>query len=168
MRCPSPAQAESLLATHAERPIRLLVVDSIAAPFRDVGDNPGVQQYAHRSSLFFQVLPSVWNELGRRSRYHMKGSTCLLAVVHDGSCSSAWQTTCCRAVQIAALLNRYADAYNLAVVVTNQVSDFFEDANDAANRKASPCPARATVRASEVRLVTAACMQLLRMVPRDG
>jgi hypothetical protein len=45
-------------------------------------------------------------------------------------------------VQIAALLNRYADAYNLAVVVTNQVSDFFEDANDAANRKASSCAAR--------------------------
>jgi hypothetical protein len=41
------------------------------------------------------------------------------------------------ASQIAALLNRYADAYNLAVVVTNQVSDFFEDADDAASRKAS-------------------------------
>jgi hypothetical protein len=47
------------------------------------------------------------------------------------------------ALQIAALLNRYADAYNLAVVVTNQVSDFFEDADDAVSRKASSATSKA-------------------------
>ena len=53
------------------------------------------------------------------------------------------------ALQIAALLNRYADAYNLAVVVTNQVSDFFEDADDAASRKASCTASRAWKRITE-------------------
>ena len=59
-------------------------------------------------------------------------------------CHTSWMTAApladkchAAALQIAALLNRYADAYNLAVVVTNQVSDFFEDADDAASRKAS-------------------------------
>ena len=35
--------------------VRLLVVDSVANVFRDVGDNPGVRQYAARSELLFKV-----------------------------------------------------------------------------------------------------------------
>ena len=64
-------QAESLLAVQSEKPVRLLVVDSIAAPFRDVGDNPGVQQYAQRSNLFFQVLLPL-----SKSSHHNETSDC--------------------------------------------------------------------------------------------
>lgn len=48
-------QAQPLLADRSGRRIRLLVVDSIAAVFRDVGDNPGVRQFAHRSGQLCEV-----------------------------------------------------------------------------------------------------------------
>jgi hypothetical protein len=74
----------------------------------------------------------------------------VLSDLHSIGCHTLWMTAAplsdkchAAALQIAALLNRYADVYNLAVVVTNQVSDFFEDADDAASRKASSAASKA-------------------------
>ena len=61
-----------------ELPLRLLIIDSIAHLFRDVGDNPGVAAFAQRTGVLFQI---------------------------------------------SSMLRRFADLYNLAVVVTNQVSN---------------------------------------------
>lgn len=57
-------------------PLRLLVIDSIAHLFRDVGDRPDTSAYVHRTGMLFRI---------------------------------------------SALLRRFADTYNIAVVVTNQV-----------------------------------------------
>ena len=57
-------------------PLRLLIVDSIAHLFRDVGDKPDTSAYVHRTGMLFRI---------------------------------------------SALLRRFADTYNIAVVVTNQV-----------------------------------------------
>ncbi|KAK9824182.1 hypothetical protein WJX72_008385 [[Myrmecia] bisecta] len=67
-----------LLSSPPGRPLRLIVIDSIAYIFRDVGDNASVGAYVERTGLLFQI---------------------------------------------ASLLRRYADEYNVAVVVTNQVMD---------------------------------------------
>ena len=37
------------------RPVRLLVVDSIAYLFRDMGDNAGVNELADRTETLFQI-----------------------------------------------------------------------------------------------------------------
>ena len=57
-------------------PLRLLIIDSIAHLFRDVGDKPDTPAYVHRTGMLFRI---------------------------------------------SALLRRFADTYNIAVVVTNQV-----------------------------------------------
>lgn len=57
-------------------PLRLLIIDSIAHLFRDVGDRPDTSAYVHRTGMLFRI---------------------------------------------SALLRRFADTYNLAVVITNQV-----------------------------------------------
>lgn len=113
-----------------DKSFRLLIVDSVAAVFRDVGDDPGVAQYAQRSSLFFQV------PLHRFAVFHKRSRALPLLCLPNPTQQRAGLKTlhiCC--LQIAALLRRYAEAYNLAVVVTNQVTDFFEDGDDAADRK---------------------------------
>ena len=48
-------QTERVLAEPRAKRVRLLVLDSIAAVFRDVGDGAGVRQYAARSEQLFQV-----------------------------------------------------------------------------------------------------------------
>ena len=58
-------------------PLRLLIIDSIAHLFRDVGDLPDTSAYVHRTGMLFRI---------------------------------------------SALLRRFADTYNLAVVITNQVT----------------------------------------------
>ena len=58
-------------------PLRLLVIDSIAHLFRDIGDKPDTSAYVHRTGMLFRI---------------------------------------------SAILRRFADIYNLAVVVTNQVN----------------------------------------------
>lgn len=57
-------------------PLRLLIIDSIAHLFRDVGDKPDTSAYVQRTGMLFRI---------------------------------------------SALLRRFADTYNIAVVVTNQV-----------------------------------------------
>ena len=57
-------------------PLRLLIIDSIAHLFRDVGDKPQIAALAQRTGILFRI---------------------------------------------SALLRRFADTYNLAIVVTNQV-----------------------------------------------
>lgn len=57
-------------------PLRLLIIDSIAHLFRDIGDHTDASAYVHRTGMLFRL---------------------------------------------SALLRRFADTYNLAVVVTNQV-----------------------------------------------
>ena len=57
-------------------PLRLLIIDSIAHLFRDIGDHTDASVYMHRTGMLFRL---------------------------------------------SALLRRFADTYNLAVVVTNQV-----------------------------------------------
>ena len=59
-----------------DTPLRLLVIDSIAHLFRDVGDKPHIEAFAQRTGILFRI---------------------------------------------SALLRCFADTYNLAVVVTNQV-----------------------------------------------
>ena len=58
-------------------PLRLLVIDSVAHLFRDVGDDCNGRAYVQRTGMLFRL---------------------------------------------SALLRRFADMYNLAVVITNQVS----------------------------------------------
>lgn len=57
-------------------PLRLLIIDSIAHLFRDIGDHSDAAAYVRRTGMLFRL---------------------------------------------SALLRRFADTYNLAVVVTNQV-----------------------------------------------
>lgn len=57
-------------------PLRLLIIDSIAHLFRDIGDHTDASAYVRRTGMLFRL---------------------------------------------SALLRRFADTYNLAVVVTNQV-----------------------------------------------
>ncbi len=57
-------------------PLRLLIIDSIAHLFRDIGDHTDASAYVRRTGMLFRI---------------------------------------------SALLRRFADTYNLAVVVTNQV-----------------------------------------------
>ena len=57
-------------------PLRLLVIDSIAHLFRDIGDQPDTSAYTRRTGMLFRI---------------------------------------------SAILRRFADSYNLVVVVTNQV-----------------------------------------------
>lgn len=68
--------AEAILQQPQALPLRLLIIDSIAHLFRDVGDAGDGKAYVQRTSLLFRL---------------------------------------------SALLRRYADMYQLAVVVTNQV-----------------------------------------------
>ncbi|DBB06653.1 TPA: DNA repair protein rhp57 [Trebouxia sp. C0004] len=72
-------------------PLRLLIIDSIAHLFRDIGDHTDASAYVRRTGMLFRL---------------------------------------------SALLRRFADTYNLAVVVTNQVSDAFTDADRTSNQKA--------------------------------
>lgn len=59
-------QAQALLdEPPSDKRVRLLVIDSIANVFRDVGDNAGVRQYAARSNLFFQARFATNCELQR-------------------------------------------------------------------------------------------------------
>ena len=69
--------AEAVLRQPQEMSLRLLIIDSIAHLFRDVGDKPGVAALTQRTGILFQI---------------------------------------------SSLLRRFADTYNLAVVVTNQVT----------------------------------------------
>ncbi|KAL3154285.1 hypothetical protein ABBQ32_013775 [Trebouxia sp. C0010 RCD-2024] len=75
-------------------PLRLLVIDSIAHLFRDVGDKPDTSAYVQRTGMLFRI---------------------------------------------SALLRRFADTYNIAVVVTNQVSDAFAEADISAKKQAPAC-----------------------------
>ena len=70
--------AEAMMRQPQELHLRLLIIDSIAHLFRDVGDNPGVAAFAQRTGVLFRI---------------------------------------------SSMLRRFADLYNLAVVVTNQVSN---------------------------------------------
>lgn len=69
--------AEHIMRQPQTTPLRLLIVDSIAHLFRDVGDKPQIAAFAQRTGILFRI---------------------------------------------SALLRRFADTYNLAVVVTNQVN----------------------------------------------
>lgn len=69
--------AEAVMRQPQQMPLRLLIIDSIAHLFRDVGDKPGIAALTRRTGILFQI---------------------------------------------SSLLRRFADTYNLAVVVTNQVT----------------------------------------------
>ena len=68
--------AEVIMQKPQGFPLRLLIIDSIAHLFRDIGDHPGSSAYVHRTGMLFRI---------------------------------------------SALLRRFADVYNLCVVITNQV-----------------------------------------------
>ena len=68
--------AEIIMKQQQSPPLRLLIIDSVAHLFRDVGDDCDGRAYVQRTGLLFRL---------------------------------------------SALLRRYADTYQLAVVVTNQV-----------------------------------------------
>lgn len=69
--------AEIIMRQAQEMPLCLLIIDSIAHLFRDVGDKPDVAAFAQRTGMLFRI---------------------------------------------SSMLRRFADDYNLAVVITNQVS----------------------------------------------
>ena len=69
--------AEIIMRQPQGLPLRLLIIDSIAHLFRDIGDHPDSSAYVHRTGMLFRI---------------------------------------------SALLRRFADTYNLTVVITNQVS----------------------------------------------
>lgn len=47
--------AETIMHQPQELPLRLLIIDSIAHLFRDVGDNPGVAAFAQRTGVLFRI-----------------------------------------------------------------------------------------------------------------
>lgn len=49
------AQARPLLEHPPGRPVRLIVLDSVANIFRDLGDTPGVSELAERADLLFKI-----------------------------------------------------------------------------------------------------------------
>jgi RecA/RadA recombinase len=71
-------RAEDLLRNPTAKPVRLIIIDSVASVFRDVGDDSTALPYVQRTHELFRL---------------------------------------------SALLRRFADAYALAAVVTNQVTD---------------------------------------------
>lgn len=80
-------------------PLRLLIIDSIAHLFRDVGDKPDTSAYVHRTGMLFRI---------------------------------------------SALLRRFADTYNIAVVVTNQVCRCFHTVLNVINYSAQSEPYAST------------------------
>ncbi|CAM6121456.1 unnamed protein product [Calypogeia fissa] len=92
--------SETLLSHPLRMPVRLLVIDSIAALFRTDFDNRTISALTGRGNLFFQI---------------------------------------------SSKLKKLAEKYNLAIVVTNQVIDYFEPTEAPRRRDAAPGASLAAV-----------------------
>ncbi|CAM6120406.1 unnamed protein product [Calypogeia fissa] len=97
--------SETLLSHPLRMPVRLLVIDSIAALFRTDFDNRTISALTGRGNLFFQI---------------------------------------------SSKLKKLAEKYNLAIVVTNQVTDYFESTEAPRRRDAAAGASLAAVGTAEV------------------